>query len=89
MIIQKMNPGTPAFPDSLIKSICKGWISCFLDPCFVFRGYISRIPDRLSCIYERSFLAISEILFPSDFPAKAFEAAPITFPKSLADSAPV
>lgn len=26
--------------------------------------------------------------FPSDFPAKALEAVPITFPKSFRDSAP-
>ena len=38
-------------------------------------------------VYESSFFAISEMLFPSDFPAKFFEANPITFPKSLIDSA--
>lgn len=38
-----MNPGTLMLRDSLIKSICKGWISWFLE--LMFSVPVTYIPD--------------------------------------------
>ena len=76
--LAQKNPESKKFR-ATIKSICKSWISWFGSK---LRGsrfkvlQLGTLNSKLGTFYESSFFAISEMDFPSDFPAKILEALP-------------